>query len=185
MSLTKHPYAFLFALSESHETGTVFLTTRNNQIGYVILEKGNIQQAFLNGSGGDAFLGLLADVDVVRHVFKADVVMDLPDSAKINSSALALDQFGYREFLEAEALAEDTTVSSAEVGLHEKRTPSTNSSGTMVYRGQSVHQTPAQTEVQESDKARMGEGQVSGNDRQPQHNVKKTKRIYRGQVLED
>lgn len=152
----------LLTLCNEQKSGTLFLTTNDNKACHIIFEQGRIEAMAFGSVKGLAVANLLPRLLIERTSFNSTLRMPLSERASIEDQADIFAALGLRRQQVAETQKSDTAT----------KTP-------RMYRGHLiVDQDPIKSTVKQFKPV-----VESSADAAPKKS--KSKRIYRGQVIED
>lgn len=142
------------------KTGTLFLTSSENKVCHVVFEEGRIIAMDYGQLRGEEVADQLVKLKILRHDFNSAMTAPLTSRARINTSVDVFARLGFRRI----GNAIDTP------------DPSTASVQRM-YRGHAI--SAAEPIISSRTAPVIKEEPV------PEEKPKKSKRTYRGQVIED
>lgn len=89
----------LFYNCEAGNTGTLFIATKENRSGQIVLHKGRLIGAAYNGEYNLTALMTLTYLQDARFSYTADLIFPIPETLLPEESALLLEQLGFQDYL--------------------------------------------------------------------------------------
>lgn len=151
----------LLTLCNGQKSGTLFLTTKDNKACHIIFEQGQIAAMAFGSVKGIAVAEILPRLLIERTSFNSTLRMPLSGRAKIEDQADIFAALGLRRQLG-----------------HETAAPTESSKTQRMYRGHVIMDEKVFSSMNPSKKT------VEPTDKPPVSKPK-SKRIYRGQIIED
>jgi len=152
----------LLMLCNEQQSGTLFLTTADNKACHIIFEQGRIEAMAFGSVKGIAVAKLLPRLLIERTNFNSTLRMPLSERANIEDQADIFAALGFRRQLTAKT----------ELSQSSAKSP-------RMYRGHLV------VEQEQMDLPTKPVKSVVESEQKTPPKKSKSKRIYRGQVIED